>query len=424
MSEVPDEPFSVAESVRTLAQVLDMVRSGRARTRPEIVRRSGLARNLVSDRVEQLVAAGLLADGDLAPSTGGRPPRELRFRADSGHILVAELGATRMGVGIADLSGRLLISREEPIDIKVGPVEALALVDSMFTELLSDTPRVTDVWGIGIGLPGPVEWHTGRPVAPPIMPGWDGFDVRGFFASRYRCPVWVDNDVNVMATGEVRAGVAQGHDNVIYVKVGTGIGSGIFSRGQIHRGAQGAAGDIGHLAVPGARAEVICRCGNIGCLEAMAGGAALIRDAALAAEDARSTHLAETVRSGREITSAAIIEAALYGDPVAMEMLSASAVRVGEAVASMVNMFNPSIIVIGGSLGRSLDMYLATVHRVVLSRSLPLATRSLQITTSPLGDKGGLIGAAYTVVDELLSPEVLASWLPLGRPSELAQLSA
>ena len=126
------------------------------------------------------------------------------------------------------------------------------------------------LWGIGIGVPGPVEFATGRPVSPPIMPGWDGYPIRERFAARYGAPVWVDNDVNVLALGEWRSGVAAGHDDVVVVKIGTGIGAGIISGGRLHRGAQGSAGDVGHIQVVDDPA-VVCRCGNIGCLEALAG---------------------------------------------------------------------------------------------------------------------------------------------------------
>jgi predicted NBD/HSP70 family sugar kinase len=276
-----------------------------------------------------------------------------------------------------------------------------------------------DVWGIGIGLPGPVEWETGRPVAPPIMPGWDGFDVRGFFSERYHRAVWVDNDVNAMATGEVLAGVARGNDNAIYIKVGTGIGAGLISQGRLHRGTQGAAGDIGHMGVVDSGREVVCRCGNSGCLEALAGGAALARDAAERAEDLQEGYLAQLRRDGREFTSASVIEAARHADPIAIGLLTTSAKLVGEALAGMVNIFNPSIVVVGGSVGRSSDLYLATMRRVVLGRSLPLATRSLQIMTSPLGDQAGPIGLAYTVLEELFSPEILATWIDSGSPASV-----
>lgn len=421
--EPPYPHPAVSDFIRSTSTVLESVREGTAVTRPEICRRTGLARNLVADRVEQLLAAGLLAEGELGQSTGGRAPRQLRFRAEAGRILVAELGATVVNLGLTDLAGELLASVESPIDVTVGPEATLSYVDGLMRSLVQEHDGAT-VWGIGIGLPGPVEWKSGRPVAPPIMPGWDGFDVRGFFIERYHRPVWVDNDVNVMATGEVRAGVARGHENAIYVKIGTGIGAGLVSRGRLHRGAQGAAGDIGHMAVADHDRRVVCRCGNTGCLEALAGGAALARDAASAARDPRSTYLARHHRDGQPLTSGSIVEAALHGDPVAIEMLNASAELVGEALAGMVNLLNPSIIVLGGSIGRSLGLYLATVHRAVLNRSLPLATRSLQIVTSPLADRAGLIGAAFTVLDELFAPEILATWIEAGHPGELPQLTA
>lgn len=413
---------TVSDFIRSTVTVLNAVREGKALTRPEICRRTGLARNLVADRVEQLITTGLIAGGELGRSTGGRAPRQLRYRSEAGRILVAELGATAASAGLTDLSGNLLASIEKPVGVQGGPEKTLHQVDGLMRSLVEENPGA-DIWGIGVGLPGPVEWETGKPVAPPIMPGWDGFDVRGFFSERFHRPVWVDNDVNVMATGEVRAGVARGHENAIYVKVGTGIGAGLFSRGRLHRGAQGAAGDIGHMAVSDPGRQVVCRCGNSGCLEALAGGGALARDAADSI-DPRGSYLAQLQAEGLEMTSARVIDAALHGDPVATELLSQSAELVGEALAGTVNLFNPSIVVIGGSVGRSSDLYLATIRRVVFNRSLPLATRSLQIVTSPLGDEAGLIGAAYTVLDELLSPAILESWIDLGSPVELAQMTA
>ncbi len=407
-----------SDYIRSTATILGALRAGQAATRLEICRQTGFARNLVADRVEQLMIAGLIAEGDLGRSTGGRAPRQLRFRAEAGRILVAELGATVTHLGLTDLSGRLLAYVEHPIDVNAGPEATLGDVDARMRSLLRESEGA-DVWGIGIGLPGPVEWETGRPVAPPIMPGWDGFDVRGFFSERYHRAVWVDNDVNAMATGEVLAGVARGNDNAIYIKVGTGIGAGLISQGRLHRGTQGAAGDIGHMGVVDSGREVVCRCGNSGCLEALAGGAALARDAAERAEDLQEGYLAQLRRDGREFTSASVIEAARHADPIAIGLLTTSAKLVGEALAGMVNIFNPSIVVVGGSVGRSSDLYLATMRRVVLGRSLPLATRSLQIMTSPLGDQAGPIGLAYTVLEGLFSPEILATWIDSGSPASV-----
>src|SRR6266508_9793 len=413
---------TLSEGVDAMLAVLDAVRYGGATTRPEIARASGLGRNVVAQRVAQLVDIGLLTNGALAPSTGGRAARELYFRADGGFLLVAELGATSLGVAMADLAGGLSLLREEPADIADGPDRILGRVTELFGEVLAERPG-TEVWGIGIGLPGPVEFATGRPVAPPIMPGWDGFDVRRYFAERFDVPVWVDNEVNAMALGELRGGLAQRHRDVIYVKIGSGIGAGLISQGRLHRGAQGCAGDIGHTAVS-EDSSVICRCGNVGCLEALAGGAALARDGAIAAKNGSSPYLARLVANGGTVTAQAIAEAASHGDATAVQMLRRSAHLVGETLASMVNFFNPSLILIGGGVAEAGDMYLAEIRRSVFERSLPLATRALQIVRSPLGDQAGLRGAAFMVIDELLSADRFGAWIGAGSPAGRPELAS
>jgi predicted NBD/HSP70 family sugar kinase len=255
------------------------------------------------------------------------------------------------------------------------------------------------------------------------MPGWDGFDVRGYFATRFSAPTWVDNDVNVMALGELRDGLARGRQDVIYVKVGSGIGAGLISEGSLHRGAQGCAGDIGHIAaVTGS--QVVCRCGQHGCLEALAGGAALAREGRLAAQRGESAFLAKLAQANRELTGADVGRAAVHGDPRSVELVTTSARLVGETLSQLVNFFNPSLILLGGGVTEVGDLYLATVRQLVFSRSLPLATRSLLIERSPLGNTAGLKGAAFMVIDELLSRERLGLWIEGGSPAGQPALSA
>ena len=279
------------ETLDALVTVLDEIRLARSRSRSELVARTGLTRAVVAQRVGELIERGLVSEGELGASTGGRPPRQLSFQADAGHVLVADLGATSIDVALTSLDGRILAHRDEPADIADGPDACLSRVDELFAELRSTTRGLPgELWGVGIGVPGPVEFRTGRPISPPIMPGWDGYPIRERFAARYDVPVWVDNDVNVLALGEWRSGVAVGHENVVVIKIGTGIGAGIISDGRLHRGAQGSAGDVGHIQVVD-DANVICRCGNVGCLEALAGGAALARQGEAAAREGRSERL-------------------------------------------------------------------------------------------------------------------------------------
>jgi glucokinase-like ROK family protein len=289
-------------------------------------------------------------------------------------------------------------------------------VEELFEQLRVTTHDVPGpLWGIGIGVPGPVEFATGRPISPPIMPGWDGHPIRERFAKRYRAQVWVDNDVNVLALGEWRSGIAAGHDDVVVVKIGTGIGAGIISGGRIHRGAQGSAGDVGHIQVTDDPA-IICRCGNVGCLEALAGGAALGRAGEEAARDGRSFRLRTALDQRGRVTAEDVARAASAGDPVAVAMLQLAGRRVGSMLASVVNFFNPSLVVIGGGVANSPDQLLASIRETVYRRSLPLATRDLLIQRSSLGGLAGVIGASSMVLDELFSREAIAGWIEAGEP--------
>jgi glucokinase-like ROK family protein len=410
------------ESLDALIAVLDEVRLGHSQSRSDLVVRTGLSRSVVAQRVAELLERGLVVEGDPGPSTGGRPPRQLTFRADAGHVLVADLGATSIDVAVTTLDGRILGHHDEPASIADGPDVALARVEELFGQLLATTRGLPGrIWGIGIGVPGPVEYQTGRPISPPIMPGWDGYPVRERLASRYDAPVWVDNDVNVLALGEWRSGIAAGSDNVVVVKVGTGIGAGIIADGRLHRGAQGSAGDVGHIQVSEDR-DVVCRCGNIGCLEALAGGAAIARDGEAAAREGRSLRLREALDRRGTVTAEDVARAASFGDPVAVELLQAAGRRIGAMLAGVVNFFNPSLVVIGGGVAQSGDVLLAAIREAVYARSLPLATRDLLIRRSSLGGLAGVIGASSMVVDQLFARESLARWAGAGEPSGMPEV--
>lgn len=412
------------ERLDALVAVLDHIRRGDATTRPVIGRVTGLGRAVVTQRVGQLIESGLVVEGDLGPSTGGRAPRELRFHAGAGRLLVAELGATSISVGIADLAGRIVVQHEEPGDIASGPEEVLARVESLFDSMLTGQPRKSPpVWGVGIGVPGPVEFAAGRPSNPPIMPGWDGYPVRERFARRYKAPTWLDNDVNLMALGELRSGLALGERDAVYLKVGSGIGAGLISGGRLHRGAQGAAGDVGHVAVVD-QSSIVCRCGNTGCLEAVAGGAALARDATEAARAGRSTFLARRLEANAVLSAQDVADAASHGDPFAVDLLTSAGATVGQVLATLVNFYNPSLVVLGGGVAHSGDLFLAALRQATYRRSLPLATRDLRIARSPLGDEAGLRGAAFVVVDELFERNRLARWLDRGTPAGRTDLTS
>ena len=405
------------EALDALVTVLDEIRLGRSSSRSELVARTGLGRAIVAQRVGELIERGLVAEGDVGPSTGGRPPRQLTFRAEGGHVLVADLGATSIDVAVTTLDGRILGHHDEPARSRPAP-SAASTASTRSSSRCSGRPRPCRVGcgGSASACPGPVEFETGRPISPPIMPGWDGYPIRERFAARYGAPVWVDNDVNVLALGEWRSGRAAGHDNVVVVKIGTGVGAGIISDGHLHRGAQGSAGDVGHIQVTDDPA-VVCRCGNIGCLEALAGGAALGRAGEAAARDGRSPRLrrpSTSVDRSPRRTSRGPHRSAIRSR---WRSLQEAGRRVGSMLASVVNFFNPSLIVIGGGVANSPDQLLAAIRETVYRRSLPLATRDLLVQRSSLGGLAGVIGASSMVVDQLFSRESIGRWIEAGEPS-------
>jgi predicted NBD/HSP70 family sugar kinase len=377
--------------------LLGAIRDGAAVTRADLARHFGLARSTVAQRVDALLAAQLVYEAGGSTSTGGRPPTVLNFNHAAGVVLVADLGATHARVAVSDLAGSPLAERTADKDIALGPEAVLGWVSERFAELLEESGHTAaDVRGIGIGVPGPVEFASGRPFNPPIMPGWDGYSIPGWFSDSYDAPVLVDNDVNIMARGEHWIHWRD-TEHLLLVKVGTGIGCGIVAGGEIHHGARGAAGDIGHIRATAE--DVVCKCGNVGCLEAVAGGQALAQR--LAAEGADTANSRDVVR---------LVQA---GDATAMRMVRDAGRSLGEVLAGTVNFFNPEIIVIGGDIAEAQDQLLAGVREGIFSRSLALATRDLRIVPCQLGDRAGVIGAAIMAIDRVLAPEAIDRGLQL-----------
>lgn len=372
--------------------LFQLLRDGAPRTRADLAAVTGQARSTVTARVDQLLTAGLIAPAGEASSTGGRPPTTFAFRPGARVVLAVDLGATHARMAVTDLASTVLAEAEAPLPIADGPDVVLGWVVEHGRALLEQAGRrPEDLVSVGVGLPGPVEHSTGRPINPPIMPAWDDVDVPGILASRLGAQVLVDNDVNLMALGEHRSAWPD-VDDMLFVKVATGIGSGIISDGRLRRGAQGAAGDIGHIAVPGA-ADVPCRCGNLGCLEAVASGRAL-------AEQLAATGL--PARDGSDVV--ALVRA---GDLAAGRAVRQAGREIGSVLAACVSLLNPSLVVIGGVVAEAGEHLIAGIREVVYQRSLPLATEHLRIVTSQARSQVGILGASAMAVDHVLAPEAV-----------------
>jgi predicted NBD/HSP70 family sugar kinase len=375
-------------------QMVDLVATGQASSRVDLARLTGLSRATVSQRVEVLLRQGLLIEIGHGPSTGGRQPIRLSLNPAAGVVLAADVGASHYEIALYDLDGGRKRLAHDFLDIAAGPEVVLSQVVAQFDRLLDEVGHTRDeIRAVGMGLPGPVEFATGTVVRPPIMPGWDGFVVPKWFQEHYPVPVIVDNDVNLLALGVYSSGDFDSKEMLV-IKVGTGIGCGIVSGGALHRGADGAAGDIGHVRLAD-QDDVVCNCGNTGCLEAVASGSAIA---------------ASLRKQGLDVQNSwDVVQLAQDGEPHVLHAVRSAGHRIGEVLASLVNFYNPDTIIVGGALAELRDELLAAIRGVIYQRALPLATHRLTIASC--GEHAAVAGAAFLARQQALSPPAVAKWL-------------
>ncbi|MBC6463267.1 ROK family transcriptional regulator [Actinomadura sp. HBU206391] len=363
------------------AQIMGLVASGQATSRAELSRLLGWAPSTVSAHVQELIDSGLLEESGEGRSRGGRRPRLLSVRSGDAVILGADLGGHHARIAAMDGSGRPQTIKDITLDIAAGPEPVLEQIGDALDELRAGRP----VLGTGIGLPGPVGLD-GVVVGPSRMPGWSGFSVRQWLAERFDSPLVVENDANLMAMGEA---VARGPElrDFVFVKAGTGVGAAVVGDGRLHRGARGIAGDISHIRVP-AGGDQPCSCGNFGCLETIASGAALV--AAVRRDGGTVENTADLVRLARD------------GNPIVTTNLRFAGRQLGEVLATVVNFFNPQAVILGGALA-GCDLFIAAARGVLYERCLPLTTQDLDIGESAAGPDAGLLGIGRLAIDQGLA---------------------
>ncbi|MFE6283592.1 ROK family protein [Streptomyces sp. NPDC057877] len=379
-------------------ELLELVRSGRATTRGALQQATGLSRATVGQRLDRLFRAGWLREGAGGPvdsPLGGRPSITLEFDDEHAVVLAADLDTRHARAAVLSLTGEILAEHGGTLVIEDGPEAVLGELGRWFAELLEKAGhRAPEVCGIGLAVPGPVDRETGRVVQPPIMPGWDGYDTTGRLARAFTehtgappVPVLVDNDANLMAYGEQRTGYPDCSAFVL-VKVSTGIGAGVVVDGSVYRGIDGGAGDIGHIRVPEG-AETLCRCGSYGCLAAIASGGAVARRLASAGVPAAS---------GSDVR-----DLLASGHPEAVGLAREAGRRVGDVLATVVTLLNPGVLMIAGDLAGT--AFVTGVRELLYQRALSRSTAHLDVVTSRLGERAGLVGAGALVVEHLYAPE-------------------
>jgi predicted NBD/HSP70 family sugar kinase len=382
--------------------LLHLIRSGQARTRRELLDTTGLSRSTVAARLDQLVSHGYVREVGVETSSRGRPSNLLAFDESHGLVLAADLGATHARAAVCDLAGRTLDEVAQQLRITEGPETVLGWLETQWQALLDssgyDLGRVV---GLGVGVPGPVDFAFGRPIRPPIMPGWHDYPVRDRLQEAFGVPGFLENDANVMALGEFHT-VLPDCPSLLFVKVATGIGAGMVVDGRLLRGANGGSGDIGHVRLTDPELGPVCACGARGCLAASASGGALAR---------RLRERGLDVDTSRDVA-----DLAQTGNVQAIELIREAGLLLGDVLATAVSLLNPAVLVVGGDLVRAQEHFMGGLRERLHQRTQPLATRELQILTSTLGDRAGIVGAARLVIEEVFSAEAVDRRLA-GHPS-------
>lgn len=384
--------------------LIELIRKYGEFTKADFVTYTDYSRTKITTCIDSLLSKKIIVPNKATEYSGGRRSKTFGLNGKLGLLAGIDIGATSIDLGIADFSGKLLARYAEPASVKDGPIKILGRVCSLLENMLKENNWEPErIIGIGIGVPGPVDFSVGVVVSPPIMPGWDCYPIiqtmQQWFPS---ANVVVDNDVNVMALGEINQGAGKRVSNLIFVKIGTGIGAGIICEGNIYRGASGCAGDIGHIGVN--KSGPVCHCGNQGCLETVAAGPAIAERSLIAAQAGKSPILLKYYeRNGNVLRAEDVNNAAREGDALAIEVIRESGQFVGDVLASLVNFYNPEMIVIGGGVSNLGNLLLSSIRQTVLHRSLPLATRDLEIVFSEIGPDAGVIGAVNLAMDYMFS---------------------
>jgi glucokinase-like ROK family protein len=359
-----------------------------------------LSRAAMTAIVNDLLDNDAIRETESRNKQSGRPPIILEINPARGRVIGIDMGATHLTVALADFSARILDEIEIPFDITQGPRPCLAQAEALMTELLEKNDmHLEQIFAIGMGVPGPIVSKEGMVVAPPIMPGWDGYPIRQDMEAKWNIPVSLNNDAELGVLGEWAYGAGRGEEHLAYIKVGSGIGAGLLLNGQIYQGATGSAGEIGHLTID--ENGPLCDCGSTGCLEAVAGGKAIARQAREVIASGKRTQLS-SMGPPEELTARDVAAAARRGDLPSQEIIARAGSYLGIAIAGMVNLFNPRVVVIGGGVSQIGDLLLQPIRDTVSRRSLAGAAQVAKINTAILRRRSSIMGAVVQALSTAL----------------------
>lgn len=386
-----------------LSSVLRCLQDGAPLSRSQVADLTGLNKTTVSSLVEELFELSLVREVGLDTSRGGRPARLLDLNPDAGYVIGVELGVDFVSVILADFVGTVIARLHTDID-PMDPQDriiarTLRLIDEVRESEDTDTARIL---GIGLALPGMVDVTNGVLLFSPNLQ-WRNVALEQVLRDHTGLPVFVENDANAAAIGEHLFGIARRVHDFVFVVAGIGIGVGLFLNGELYRGAGGLAGEIGHTSLTVERSRP-CRCGNRGCWEAFANQYSLIERARALLEVGRESRIPRFRGDGKgPLSLSQIVRAAEMDDRVAREAIAETGSAIGLGVANLINVFNPSMVVIGGTMSEAGDYLLPAIGQVVEERALADARRQVEVKLSAFGANASVMGAVALVVRATLS---------------------
>jgi predicted NBD/HSP70 family sugar kinase len=387
-----------AARARPLADsVLRLIWQERTISRAEIARRADLSRSTVSEIVGAILPSGLVTEGGPGESLGGRRPIMLHFEDDACAILGVEMGASHVAVALTNLRGRVLHWELRDHPVRTDPDGTRALIARLCEVSLAAQRRAPPrLVGIGVAVPSPVDPRQPFALSEVVLPVWKGASGLQALGERFGVPVWVDNDANLGALAEYWWGAGRGVSDFAYVKIGTGVGSGHIIGGELYRGSTGTAGEIGHLSIDPDGEP--CICGLRGCLATLVGSPALVKRARTLLPEYPGSML-----EGIDVTMTSIEAAALAADPLALRVTREAAEHLGIAVAGMLNLMNPAVVIVSGGITGLGDRFLEPLRETVRVRTRVSSLAGATIVMSELGPQSVAVGAASLVLKEALA---------------------
>ncbi|WP_406391298.1 ROK family protein [Streptomyces sp. NBC_00887] len=383
-----------------LERVVRAVRMAGSLTQAEIARSTGLSAATVSNIVRELKDGGTV---EVTPtSAGGRRARSVSLSGDAGIVIGVDFGHTHLRVAIGNLAHQVLAEESEPLDVDASSAEGFGRAEQLVNRLIETTGiSPGKVIGVGLGVPGPIDVESGTLGSTSILPGWTGINPSQELSGRLGVPVYVDNDANLGALGELVWGSGRGVKDLAYIKVASGVGAGLVIDGTIYRGPGGTAGEIGHITLD--ESGPVCRCGNRGCLETFTA--------------ARYVLPLLQPSHGPELTMERVVQLAREGDPGCRRVIGDVGRHIGSGVANLCNLLNPSRVVLGGSLAEAGELVLGPIRDSVSRYAIPSAARQLSVLPGALGGRAEVLGALALVLSEMGDSTLLESTTPAGTPA-------